>query len=191
MVKSRAKLRFVEQTVAEELRLDLGTGKGHRKPAGFVGVDVAKHDGVDVVCNLGAPNWPWADNSVDEVHCDHVLHYLTAKQRVTFMNELWRVLKLGAQAKIIVPHWCAARAYLDLNVEWPPVTEAWFFTLHRPWREDQNSNVMPDLRCNFDHTLAYGMNPNVQTKHVEYQQFALENYKEAAQDIHVMLIKVA
>jgi predicted SAM-dependent methyltransferase len=95
------------------MRLDLGAGFGAKTPAGFVAVDLYKAPGVRVV-DLRV-RWPWKANSVDEVHCDYVLQYLTAPERVHFANELDRVLKPGAQAKIIVPHPFAHRAYTDIR----------------------------------------------------------------------------
>jgi predicted SAM-dependent methyltransferase len=94
---------------APALKLDLGCGK-NKKP-GFLGVDCRKFEGVDVVADLSKGTWPWKDGSVDEVHCSHFIEHLTAAERIHFVNELHRVLKPGAPAHVIVPHWNSHRAF--------------------------------------------------------------------------------
>jgi predicted SAM-dependent methyltransferase len=69
--------------------------------AGFIGVDIATGPKVDHVADLRA-DWPWADNSVDEVLAYDVFEHLRDKRHT--MNELWRVLKPGGIARIQVPH---------------------------------------------------------------------------------------
>ena len=120
-------MNAVVQEVPELLKLDIGCGKG--KKAGFHGVDSIAFDGVDTVFDVRTSPWPWADNSVEEVHCSHFLEHLTATERVQFMNEMWRVMKEGAKATLITPHWGSNRAYGDPTHQWPPVSEMWFYYL--------------------------------------------------------------
>src|SRR5262245_40617070 len=114
------------------VKLDLGCGK--TAIPGFKPVDIKawtpKHQALD----LSQP-WPWKDGSVDEVHCRNLIHLFTMPQRSHFMHELHRVLKKGAQARVIVPHWACNMAYADPAVQWPPVAEGWFFHLNAEWRE--------------------------------------------------------
>jgi SAM-dependent methyltransferase len=159
------------------MKLDLGAGKN--KKEGFIGVDSRAFDGVDVVADLSQP-WPWADGVVDEVHCSHMVEHLTAPQRIHFVNELYRVLKVGGKAAIITPHWSSARAYGDLTHQWPPVSEFWFYYLAKAWR---------DYTCDFDATWGYSLHPTLMTRNQEFQQFAMNFYKEAAQDLHATLTK--
>jgi hypothetical protein len=168
------------------VKLDLGCGT--KKREGFIGVDSRAFDGVDVVCNLGVDAWPWADDVVEEVYCAHMLEHLTAAERIHFVNELHRVMKKGAKASIIVPHWGSSRAYGDLTHQWPPVVEFWFYYLTRSWREDQAPHS-DFYTCDFDVTWGYGMHPSLLVRNQEYQQFALNFYREAAQDIHAALTK--
>jgi predicted SAM-dependent methyltransferase len=78
------------------LKLDLGCGK-NKINAEFTGVDCIDFPGVDVVANLAEKKkgkfilWPWADNSVDEVHCSHFVEHLEPDERIHFANELYRV----------------------------------------------------------------------------------------------------
>lgn len=182
------KLKFKEAKGEETLRLDLGTGKGAKRPEGFVGVDVCPWDGVTVVHDLRNP-WPWKTASVDEVNSEYLVHYFTARERVHFANELYRVLKPGAKAIIQVPHWCASKAYGDIRVQWPPVSEMWFAMLSKKWREAQNCVDSSGYTCDFDHTLGYGLHPVLLSRNYEYQQHAVIFWKEAAQDLCGTLIK--
>lgn len=167
------------------LKLDLGAGK-NKKP-GFVGVDCREFEGVDVVADLRLP-WPWPDESVEEVHCSHFVEHLKAEERIHFVNELYRVMQKGAKAQIIVPHWASNRAYGDLTHQWPPVSEMWFFYLSKEWRES-NAPHNDFYKCDFDATWGYSINPSIAPRNQEYQMFALQNYKEAAQDIIATLAK--
>lgn len=167
------------------MKLDLGAGIN--KKEGFIGVDVRAFPGVDVVADLTKP-WPWADESVDEVHCSHMIEHLTAEQRIFFVNELYRVLKPKGTATLIAPHWASTRAYGDLTHQWPPVCEMWFFYLDKDWRA-VNAPHNDGYNCDFAATWGYGMHQSLLTRNPEFQQFALNFYKEAAQDIHATLVK--
>lgn len=183
-----AKLRFATKPLKEGLRLDLGTGKGGLRPEGFVGVDIIPFKGVQVVIDL-RKKWPWVKECVDEVNADFLIHYFTGEQRIHFANELYRVLKPGGTALIKVPHWSASKAYGDVRVQWPPVSEMWFATLNKAWRESQNSVDTSGYTCDFDHTLGYGLHPAIVSRNFEYQQNAVSFYKEAAQDIIATVTK--
>jgi SAM-dependent methyltransferase len=162
------------------LRIDIGCGKNKRQ--GFIGVDTRKFEGVDVELDAGLGHWPWYDSTVDEVHCSHMVEHLKPGGRIHFVNQLYRVLKPAGFATIVVPHWASSRAYGDMTHEWPPVSEFWFYYLKREWRE-VNAPHNDAYTCDFDVTWGYGLLPELQTRNVEYQQMAVQYYKEAAQDI--------
>lgn len=168
------------------LKLDLGCGKA--KKQGYIGVDSRAFEGVDVVCNLGSDKWPWPDDSVEDVHCSHMVEHLTATERMHFANELCRVLKKGGKALIITPHWASNRAYGDLTHQWPPVSEMWFLYLNAAWRKD-NAPHNDQYTCDFDHGLGYGLNPQLQVRSQEYQQYAIGWFKEACMDTVATLVK--
>jgi len=167
------------------LRLDLGAGK-NKKP-GFIGVDVRPFEGVDQVADLTKP-WPWANDSVEEVHCSHFVEHLTAPQRIHFANELYRVLKKDAKATVIAPNWSSCRAYGDLTHQWPPVSEFWFYYLDKNWRA-VNAPHNDEYTCDFLCSWGYSLHPEIAPKNPEMQQFALKFYKEAGQDIICTWVK--
>jgi hypothetical protein len=168
----------------ESLKLDLGCGKNKRP--GFLGVDNISFDRVDVVHDLRTP-WPWEKESVEEVHCSHFLEHLTNDQRVHFYNELYRVLKKDAKATIIVPHWSSGRAYGDPTHQWPPVVEFSFYYLDKGWREVNAPHC--GLTCDFLATWGYNISPLWTTRNQETQMFALNHYREVAQDLMATLVK--
>lgn len=144
--------------------------------------------------------WVLEENSVDAVRCLHFVEHLwnteDRPERVRFVNELFRVLKPGGQALIVTPHWCSSRAYGDFTHAYPPVGEFWLLYLNREWRVTKKQALDNDVSwhpsgytCDFDFTYGYGMREDLIPKHVEVQQFALGNYKEAAQDLIVTLTK--
>ncbi len=173
-------------------KIDIGCGKN--KKEGFTGIDQFAMDGVDIVMDV-RKKWDFKDSSIEEAHCSHFVEHLTATERVHFYNELYRVLKPGAKATIIVPHWCSNRAYGDPTHQWPAVSEMSFYYLSKEWRETQAPHTdakwnKDGFSCNLQATWGYSFSPELGNRNQEYVQFALQNYKEAAQDLHATLIKV-
>lgn len=86
--------------------MNLNMGCGHNKMEGWVNVDLFPECGPDVVCDLEALPWPWADDSVDRVLFNHSLEHLgqNARTFLGMMRELYRVCRNGATIEINVPH---------------------------------------------------------------------------------------
>lgn len=101
----------------------------------------------------------------------------------------------GAKATIITPHWSSNRAYGDPTHQWPPVAEMSFYYLSKDWRATQAPHTdkkwnKDGYSCNFQCTWGYSFAPELGSRNQEYVQFALANYKEAAQDLHATIVKV-
>lgn len=178
-------MKAIRVKKVEPLRLDFGCGINKRE--GFQGVDIYKFPGVDIAADLRNP-WPWKDKSVDEAHCSHFIEHLTARERVHFVNELYRVLKPGAKCQVITPHWASCRAYGDLTHQWPPVSEFWYFYLNAEWRK-LNAPHNDGYKCDFDATWGYSMHQSLLSRNQEYQMNAIQFWKEAAQDTIATLTK--
>lgn len=161
------------------LKLDLGCGKNPKQ--GYVGVD-HRDFGQEIVCDL-RDRWKWEDDSVAAVHCSHFVEHLTARERIHFANELYRVLEPGASAEIIVPHWASCRAYGDLTHQWPPVSEFWFLYLDQAWREVNAPHACDDYSCDFRIEWGVTLDEATVLRNQEFQQFASRYYREAAQDL--------
>lgn len=132
--------------------------------------------------------WPEKTESVDEVNIINLVQMLTPKERIHFANELHRVMKPGAKAQLITPHWCSARAFGDMAFQWPPVSEGWFYHLNAEWRK-ANAPWGTGYKCDFDPTWGYGLHPLIVPRNHEYQQNAITFYKEAAQDLCATLTR--
>jgi hypothetical protein len=174
------------------LKLDFGCGPNKRE--GFQGVDQYAMPGVDVVLDLRTGTLPWADASVEEAHSSHFIEHLTGLERCHFFNELWRVLKPGAKATIIVPNWSSARAYGDPTHQWPPIGHFTWHYLDKAWRSVNAKHADAEWNkagysCDFSHVGGYSLRPDLQSRNPEYIQSALNSQIEAGQDIICTLTK--
>lgn len=86
------------------LRLNLGCGS--RQMEGCVNVDRYAGCQPDALVDLEQFPWPWADNSVGEIHLIHSLEHLgeTVSNYLKIFQEMWRVCQPGALVHIVVPH---------------------------------------------------------------------------------------
>jgi predicted SAM-dependent methyltransferase len=104
------------------IRLDLGSGQTPKE--GFTGVD--KFHGDTRVDLCSGARWPWADSSVDELHCSHFIEHIPMVNvlasaehpdgidaLVRFFNEAWRVAKPGASFALTWPALQNVRAFQD------------------------------------------------------------------------------
>ena len=131
---------------------------------------------------------PYSDDSVDEFRITNVIEFLNPVDRIHLVNEIYRTLKSDSKAYISCHYWCASKAFGDLAVQWPPVSESWIFHLNKEWRE-KNNPYDDSYTCDFDHTWGYGMHHSILSRNQEYQQHAIIFWKEAAQDLMATLIK--
>lgn len=190
-----------------KLKLDLGCGEFPKE--GFEGVDLyteaAKHR-----VDLYQFPWPWADNSVDEIHCSHFIEHIPGEvmwprdsaypergfnrfnYRVAFFEELFRIMKVGAKATIIAPYYNNMRATQDPTHVWPPISEATFLYCNKGWREANKLDHAPyPLKCDFDASISFTMDNVWVSKAEETRQFAFRHYSNVIVDIVCVLEKRA
>lgn len=177
--------------MADPLRLDLGCGQN--KQAGFHGVDIADCPGVDTVFDLFTTPWPFESDSVDEVFSSHFFEHVPAKRRYAFMNELYRILKVGGKALIIVPYAGSMRAVQDASHEWPPICENSFLYYNRQWREANKltHGVYAEAKCDFDFTYGFSHPLDIQVRSDEARGFAARHYLNSIEDVWTTLVKRA
>lgn len=168
------------------MKLNIGCGKDIRE--GWLNVDCKAFHPDIVIWNL-TDRWPVADGEVEEIHASHVVEHFKQGERCWVMNEAYRALKPGGKMTVIVPSWSSNRAYGDPTHQWPPVSEMWFYYLGKAWRDANAPHTNDMLTCDFDATWGYGMHQALMARNPEYQQHALNWFKEAAQDIHATLVK--
>lgn len=167
------------------MKLDIGCGKNCKE--GFEGIDAIDF-GQKHVGNATDILKSFEENTVEEVYCSHFIEHLTWPERVDFLNELYRVMQVGAKCTLILPHWNSCRYYGDPTHK-EPMSEFAFYYLAKEWREQNAPHV--DYTCDFEAVWGYSMHPSVVTRNQEYQQFAMANYKEAIMDVHATLTKKA
>jgi len=189
VAKSKAKLKAVSSVVeAEPLKIDLGCGQ-NKKP-GFTGIDIAAAPGVDIVHDLMVMPWPFKNDSVGEVFSSHTIEHFTGPQRVKFMEELWRVMQVGANATFVFPYYSSSRAIQDPFHAWPPLCEASFLYFNKGWMI-ANKLDHYNIKCDFDFTYGYAFSGQLVNRPQEMRDFAIRNYINAVDDLHVTLTKRA
>jgi SAM-dependent methyltransferase len=92
-----------------EVHLDIGCGPS--KVAGTIGIDALPYEGVDLVGDVFDVLAALPDQSVDHVHSKHFFEHVADLGRL--IEELGRVLKVGATAQVIVPHFSNPYYYSD------------------------------------------------------------------------------
>jgi SAM-dependent methyltransferase len=128
------------------LKLNIGCGKSSLE--GFEGIDIYDH-GQKFVCDVRS-GLPFANNCVDGAVSSHFVEHLTGDERIEFFNELYRVMKDGATAKIVTPHFGHACAYGDPTHQWPPMSEWYPLYLNKEWRDVFAPHVA--YNCDFSHS---------------------------------------
>ena len=89
--------------------VDLGCGP--KKTEGALGVDAYPYPGVDVVADLNTTPWPLEDNRFDKINAFHIIEHV--ENVVSFLSEIHRIAKPGAQVKIITPHFSSLNSWGD------------------------------------------------------------------------------
>lgn len=91
--------------------MKLNLGCGEMTLYGWVNVDVYEDSGIDVVMDLDHHPWPWADESVSQVLALDVYEHVD--DPLGFVNDLWRVCKPGARARLRTTKWDTRQSYTD------------------------------------------------------------------------------
>jgi len=81
----------------------LDVGCADFKKEGYIGMDIRKVKGVDIVHNALDFPWPFKDNSLDEVRMSHLYEHIEPKYRVDLIDEAWRVLSPKGKLVLICP----------------------------------------------------------------------------------------
>ena len=86
--------------MVKPLKLNLGCGPDYRE--GYVNCDMSNAVKRDLAIDLDSFQYPFKDNSVDEIFCSHVLEHLHSPEKA--WTEFGRILKKGGRVIVIVPH---------------------------------------------------------------------------------------
>jgi predicted SAM-dependent methyltransferase len=83
-----------------------GTQTIERFPTGWVNCDIAMP--CDVYVDIGVGRLPFEFNSVDAIYCSHVLEHIWPERLAHTFSEFYRILRMGASIRIVVPDMDAA-----------------------------------------------------------------------------------
>lgn len=112
------------------IRLDIGCGAN--KQPGFVGLDIRALPGVDIVHDINVHPWPLPDGCALTAFASHLVEHIppvaigadgTWFPFVTFMDEVWRILKPGGQFAMALPHG-SSQGFLQDPTHCNPCNEA-------------------------------------------------------------------
>lgn len=166
------------------IKLDLACGKDKCDPS-YIGVDIVKLDGVDVVHNLDSFLWPWDNDSVDEIFCKNYIEHVG--DLIKFMNECGRILKQGGKITLIAPYYSSIRAWQD-PTHVRAISEASFLYYNKEWREQNGLDHYP-IDCDFNYSFGYAFTPEWAMRSEEARNFAIKHYINVVTDIQVSLTK--
>ena len=153
------------------MKLDIGCG--HYKDMDFIGIDIQKLPGVDIVHDLNIHPWPILAGSIEFAKAWHIVEHIpktcvtesgTRKPFIEFMDECWRVLKTGARIDIETPYG-SSDGFLHDPTHCNPVDEITFehfdpdyrrYMTYQPkpwkiislsWTRDGNVNLILEKRA--------------------------------------------
>lgn len=171
-------------------KLDLGCG--NNKAEGYIGVDICKTDAADVVHDLTKAPWPFEDNSIGEARACHFFEHLTPSERITFMNELHRILRPGAGCLFVTPRGFD-RQVQDFTHQWPPVVEATYLYFDPEWMKANRLDhylTRFGITTNFEvRALNVSLTQEFLGKHDDHKLFAGRHYLNAAVDLTMLVVK--
>ncbi len=86
------------------MKLQVGSSEvvGKYKGSDWVNLDVEPHRGVDIIADA-SDKIPLESNSIDEIHCIHVLEHVTRDKYPLMLREMYRVLKPGGHLYVETP----------------------------------------------------------------------------------------
>ncbi len=178
--------------MVEEKKVKVDLACGQNKQPDHIGVDIAgdcdiKHD------LFNDFPYPFEDNSVDEIHCSHFIEhipmeYINGKDKLfAFIDEVYRILKVGGKATLIFPCATSTRAFQDpTHRRFIPAATAYYF--NKSWR-DVNKLDHYNVQCDFDFQVGEAVNGNWQIRSNEAKQFAGQHYWNVVDDLYFILTK--
>lgn len=98
---------------AKGINLDIACGPLKQEGPGWIGIDIVKHDCVDIVHDLWQFPWPIESNSVNLCACSHYLEHVPPHLFLKTMAEIHRVCRHKSQVLIAGPYGLGYRFQQD------------------------------------------------------------------------------
>jgi predicted SAM-dependent methyltransferase len=177
------------------VKIDLGCGL-NKKGEDYIGVDYTKVDGVDIVHNLNEYPWPFEDNSVDEIFTSHYVEHIPHNifnpndkrdGLIQFMDECYRILKVGGKLTIQVPFGSSIRAFQDPTHERFLFKES-FYYFNNDWRVSMGVNHY-GIKCDYDMIFSYFITNEMTLKSQEVRDEAFLHDWNVIDDLRIELTK--
>lgn len=124
------------------IKLDVGCGSNKQK--GFIGLDIRKIPGVDIVQNAEIVPYPLPSECCTIVLASHLIEHMCPKNMINVVNEWWRIMRPGGQLWISMPYGtsfgyhqdpthCASRNEATWSY-FNPAHELYSIYQPKPWR---------------------------------------------------------
>lgn len=96
----------IAQLLKDKSGIRLDVGCGHRKQAGFVGLDIRELPTVDIIWDMEQTPYPLPDGCCLSIVASHVVEHINPARFgfVNVMNEWWRIMKLGGRLMVVTPY---------------------------------------------------------------------------------------
>jgi SAM-dependent methyltransferase len=96
----------VKKLIELKKHVNIDLGGGAVSAPGFINVDMVAGPGVDVVHNLETYPWPFPDNCADLLVASHIVEHINPLNKgfIKWMNEAWRITKVGGKMMISTPY---------------------------------------------------------------------------------------
>lgn len=177
---------IMEQFIKEGKTIKLNIACGQQRQEGFIGIDKVKTEATDIVWDLEDFPWqPIPDNCIDEALISHYVEH--TKDLIKFMDELYRIIKVGAKCTVIAPFYNSMRAWQD-PTHLRAISEATFLYYNKVWREQNKLDHYP-IKSDFDFQYGYLLTPDWASREESARNFAIRHYTNVVNDIQVTLVK--
>jgi SAM-dependent methyltransferase len=90
--------------VASDTGVKIDLACGDIKQPGFIGIDIAPSQYVDVVLDLEKTPYPIPSECASMLLASHIVEHIKPWLMIDIMNEWWRLLKVGGQLLIATPY---------------------------------------------------------------------------------------
>ncbi len=140
--------RSLRKLFASKLGIDLDVGCGEAKQKNFVGMDIRKVPGVDILHDACKFPWPIPSSCCNKILLSHMWEHIKPWLSIKFMDELWRVMKEDGQLLISTPYATSFGYYQDPThcnpsneATWTYFDPAYFlYTIYKPkpWKIVRN-----------------------------------------------------